>query len=98
MPPFSPAAFVATATDFAVANLTPKNKFQNSRLLALRSLKNRALVVLGVSGFNELTTKRSTMQLDVEKEVAALQQRPTGQLCERYAELFGEQTRSRHRT
>jgi hypothetical protein len=38
------------------------------------------------------------MPLDVEKEVAALQQVPTGQLCERYAELFGEQTRSRHRT
>lgn len=38
------------------------------------------------------------MRLDVEKEIAALQQRPTGQLCERYAELFGEQTRSRHRT
>jgi len=38
------------------------------------------------------------MQLDVEREVAALQQMPTRQLCERYAELFGEQTRSRHRT
>ena len=38
------------------------------------------------------------MQLDVEREVAALQQMPTGQLCERFAELFGEQTRSRHRT
>jgi len=38
------------------------------------------------------------MQLDVEREVAALQHMPTGQLCERFAELFGEQTRSRHRT
>lgn len=38
------------------------------------------------------------MPLDVEKEVAALQQMPTRQLCQRYAELFGEQTRSRHRT
>lgn len=38
------------------------------------------------------------MPLDAEREVAALQQMPTGQLCERYAELFGEQTRSRHRT
>lgn len=38
------------------------------------------------------------MQLDFEREVAALQQMPTGQLSERYAELFGEQTRSRHRT
>lgn len=37
------------------------------------------------------------MPLDVEREVAALQGMPTGQLCERYAELFGEQTRSRHR-
>lgn len=38
------------------------------------------------------------MANEVEQEVAALQQMPTGQLCERYAELFGEQTRSRHRT
>ncbi len=38
------------------------------------------------------------MKLDIEKEVAALQQMSTGQLCERYAELFGEPTRTRHRT
>jgi Protein of unknown function (DUF2924) len=37
------------------------------------------------------------MKLDVEREVAALQRMPTGQLCERYAELFGEPTRTRHR-
>ena len=38
------------------------------------------------------------MTLDIEKEVAALQQMSTGQLCQRYAELFGEPTRTRHRT
>jgi hypothetical protein len=38
------------------------------------------------------------MQLDIEKEVAALQKMSTGQLSERYAELFGETTRTRHRT
>jgi hypothetical protein len=38
------------------------------------------------------------MKLDIEREVAALQQMSTGQLCERYAELFGERTRTRHRT
>ncbi|GIW56275.1 MAG: hypothetical protein KatS3mg082_2905 [Nitrospiraceae bacterium] len=38
------------------------------------------------------------MKLDIEREVAALQRLSTGQLCERYAELFGEPTRSRHRT
>jgi hypothetical protein len=38
------------------------------------------------------------MKLDIKREVAALQRMSTGQLCERYAELFGEPTRSRHRT
>ena len=38
------------------------------------------------------------MKLDIERKVAALQRMSTGQLCERYAELFGEPTRSRHRT
>src|SRR5262245_9274634 len=38
------------------------------------------------------------MKLDVEREVAALRQMPMLQLCERYAELFGEPTRTRHRT
>jgi hypothetical protein len=37
------------------------------------------------------------VKLDIEKEVAALRQMSTGQLCERYAELFGEQTRTRHK-
>ncbi|MDW8224362.1 MAG: DUF2924 domain-containing protein [Gemmatales bacterium] len=38
------------------------------------------------------------MTLHIERELAILQQRSTGQLCQRYAELFGEPTRSRHRT
>src|SRR4051812_46717261 len=37
------------------------------------------------------------MPLDIERETAALQKMLTGQLCERYAELFGEPTRTRHR-
>ncbi len=37
------------------------------------------------------------MTIDVEKEIAALREMPTGQLCERYAELFGEKARSRHK-
>lgn len=38
------------------------------------------------------------MTLDIERELVHLQQMSTGQLCQRYAELFGEPTRSRHRT
>ena len=38
------------------------------------------------------------MELDIEREVSALRQMPMVQLCERYAELFGEPTRTRHRT
>ncbi len=37
------------------------------------------------------------MMIDIEKEVAALRDMTTGQLCERYAELFGEKPRSRHK-
>ena len=37
------------------------------------------------------------MKHDVEKEVAALRHATTGQVCERYAELFGEKPRSRHK-
>jgi hypothetical protein len=38
------------------------------------------------------------VKLDIEREVVALERKSTGQLCERYAELFGESTRTRHRT
>ncbi|GIW90219.1 MAG: hypothetical protein KatS3mg109_0651 [Pirellulaceae bacterium] len=38
------------------------------------------------------------MKIDIEREVAALKKMSTGQLCERYAELFGEPTRTRNRT
>ncbi len=38
------------------------------------------------------------MQLDMDQEVAALQQLSTRQLCERYEEVYGRQIRSRHRT
>lgn len=38
------------------------------------------------------------MHLDIEREVGLLRQMPTRQLRERYAELFGERTRSGHRT
>lgn len=37
------------------------------------------------------------MKLNVERELAALQKMTTAQLCERYAEISGEQVRSRHR-
>jgi hypothetical protein len=37
------------------------------------------------------------MRIDVEKEVAALRAMSVGQLCERYAELFGEASRTRHK-
>jgi hypothetical protein len=36
--------------------------------------------------------------MQIEKEIAALQQMTTGQLQERYAEVFGEVPRSRHKT
>ena len=37
------------------------------------------------------------MRIDVEKEVAALRVMTAGQLCQRYAELFGELSRTRHK-
>lgn len=37
------------------------------------------------------------MKLDVEREVCALRKMSVGQLRESYAELFGEQVRSRHK-
>jgi hypothetical protein len=37
------------------------------------------------------------MKHDIEKEVAALRQATTGQVCEPYAELFQEKPRSRHK-
>ena len=37
------------------------------------------------------------MKIDIEREVAALEGMSTGQLCERYAELFGQPVRTRHR-
>jgi hypothetical protein len=37
------------------------------------------------------------MRLDIDDEVASLQQMTTGELHERYTEVFGEQTRSRHK-
>ena len=36
--------------------------------------------------------------MNVENEVAALQQMTTGELCERYANVFGEEPRSRPST
>lgn len=38
------------------------------------------------------------MPLDIDKEPAALERMTTGQLANRFAELFGELTHSRHRT
>ena len=37
------------------------------------------------------------MKIDIEKEVVALREATTGQVCERYAELFGEKPRTRHK-
>ncbi len=37
------------------------------------------------------------MQLDVEREVAALERMTVGQLRERFGEVFGEQTNARHK-
>ena len=37
------------------------------------------------------------MKIDIVREVAALDGMSTGQLCERYAELFGQPVRTRHR-
>jgi hypothetical protein len=38
------------------------------------------------------------MQIDIDKELAALRQMTAGQLGERYREVFGEPTHSRHRS
>ena len=37
------------------------------------------------------------MKIDIDRELAALEGMSTGQLCERYAQLFGEPVRTRHR-
>jgi hypothetical protein len=37
------------------------------------------------------------MRTNIEREVAALRAMSVGQLCERYAELFGETSRTRHK-
>ena len=37
------------------------------------------------------------MQIDIEREVAALRHMTANQLGERYAQVFGEQTRTRHK-
>jgi hypothetical protein len=37
------------------------------------------------------------MQLDIDAEVATLQEMSTGELAKRYAEVFGEQAGSRHK-
>lgn len=38
------------------------------------------------------------MQLDIEREVAALRRMTSGQLRRRYAEVYGEESRSSHKT
>ena len=38
------------------------------------------------------------MKLDIDRELAMLGGMSTGQLCQRYAELFGEPVRTRHKT
>lgn len=38
------------------------------------------------------------MKIDIDREVALLEGMSTGQLCERYAELFREPARTRHKT
>lgn len=37
------------------------------------------------------------MEIEIDREMAALEGMSTGQLCERYAELFGQPVRTRHR-
>ena len=37
------------------------------------------------------------MRLNIDDEVASLQEMTTGELRERYAEVFGEEPRSRHK-
>ncbi len=37
------------------------------------------------------------MEIEIDREMAALGGMSTGQLCERYAELFGQPVRTRHR-
>jgi hypothetical protein len=37
------------------------------------------------------------MQLEIDRELAALGGMSTGQLCKRYSELFGSETRTRHK-
>jgi hypothetical protein len=69
-----------------------------SRLpVALRFPEKRGLVCLVVSVVNTTEIRRFSMKLDIDREVAVLEGMSTGQLCERYAKLFGQPVRTRHR-
>ena len=37
------------------------------------------------------------MQIDIDQEVVELRRMTTNELCERYAQVFGEETRTRHK-
>jgi hypothetical protein len=43
-------------------------------------------------------TERQAAMNDVTQQLAALQQMTTGELCERYRDLFGQPVRTRHKT
>jgi hypothetical protein len=46
---------------------------------------------------DSICAKPARKRLNIGKEVAAMQRMTTGELAEKYAEVFGESTRSRHR-
>ncbi|MCS7022603.1 MAG: hypothetical protein NZU63_12340 [Gemmataceae bacterium] len=51
--------------------------------------KTAVLSVWTVRGLNTETSGDLTMTLHIERELAVLQQMSTGQLCQRYAVLYG---------
>ena len=71
---------------------------QNSRQEALRFSTKRGSLCLTYPDVNYAENPKRYPMNDIEKEVTALRKMTTGQLRERYADLFGEKARSRHKT
>ena len=85
-----PGRFPSRGQDVRRPCLPPKN-LQKTPRIALSFRRNRAQCPLGLT-VSESPRKEHRMELNVHKEVAALQRLGAKQLRGRYAEVFGETT------
>jgi len=70
---------------------------QNPAILALIFPATRGSVSLLVNGFESPQNKENRMALNIAKELAAMERMTPSQLQGKYAEVFGEQARSRNK-